>query len=140
MRTSTRLMLEWLVIGAAGLLAYFWLIPTQTTPDPFAALQPDFVPRVCVLGILLLGVIQAIRDFRGLQTAGASTTQPASWRVVAPVMAATFMSVLALELAGMAAGAAILVPVLMLVLRERRLLRIAVVSACCVLPFTPLFS
>lgn len=143
--TPVRVAVEWLTVGLLGLLAYFWLIPNQTTADPFAALQPGLLPSICALAILILAAVQAVRDTRSLQSRGnqpavPARAQPSSWRAVVPTMGTTAVALVLLEFAGMAATAAFLIPALMLILGERRYLRIAVVTICCVLPFTPLFS
>lgn len=135
---------ELAVVGGAALAALFWIIPEQTTADPFVALQPSLVPNVCATAILVLILIQAwnaMRKGRAQQaeTAG-DAAQEHSWRSALGAMAITVAGVLAFHLAGLLATSLIVVPGLMLWLGERRYLRIAIVALCCALPFTPLFN
>lgn len=136
---------ELAVVGGACLLALLWIIPKQTATDPFSALQPDFVPNVCAVAIVLLTLFQAWRAVREHRAAaqdkdGGEAPIAHSWRSAFGAMAIVAAGVCAFYLAGLLATALIVVPGLMLWLGERRYLRIIVTALCCALPFTPLFN
>ncbi len=135
---------ELAVVGGASLLALFWIIPTQTTADPFAALQPGLVPNVCATAILVLILIQTWNGLRkgraAEEEAAGDAAQAHSWRSALGAMAITIAGVLAFHLAGLLATSLVVIPGLMLWLGERRYPRVGVVTLCCALPFTPLFN
>ena len=135
---------ELAVVGGAALVALFWIIPAYTTADPFVALQPSLVPNVCATAIFVLVLVQAWNEMRSGRSqqpeSGGAAVNEHSWRSALGAMAITVAGVLAFHLAGLLATSLIVVPGLMLWLGERRYLRIAIVTLCCALPFTPLFN
>lgn len=133
---------ELLVVGGLSLLVLLWIIPSQTTTDPTASLQPGLLPTVCVVAILFLSLMHALGALwnRASKPPGTPEAATPAWRAAGGTILVTLLGIVAYQVAGMAATAIVIVPGLMLWLGERRWKRIAIVSMCAVLPFTPLFS
>jgi type IV secretory pathway VirB2 component (pilin) len=130
---------ELIVVGGLSSLALFWIIPSQTTIDPSASLQPGLLPTVCVVAILFLSLMNALGVLWRRAAKRPEALTPA-WRAAGGTILITLLGIVAYQVAGMAATAIVIVPGLMLWLGERRWKRIGIVSFCAVLPFTPLFS
>lgn len=115
------------LIGGAALAAVAWIIPAQTS-DGGIGLSPAVFPTVCAAALGVLALADALlRLVRGAP----GERYPDGWSAFGRIGAVAILGTVVLAVAGIAACALVMVPAGMLVLGERRPLRLAGAALAC---------
>ncbi len=110
--------------------AFYWLvIPVYAPGSMFAETPPDLLPKACTVLIGALGGLMFLhRAFFEAEDGAAPAISLLDLRQMAVIVACFAAAILAMRLAGYIAGGAMLVAALMVYMRTRSLLRIAVTA------------
>lgn len=125
------IVVETVTLCGLGLVAACWLIPAQTTPGGIG-LDPSVLPTVCVLAAMALVALDAALRLAGLSAPGEKQPPAApALRVIAVCLVGGVL----LPYANPAVCTAVLLPILMLLLGDRSVMRIAVTTIVTVAAF-----
>ncbi len=75
-----------ILLMAFGVLMLFWIIPAQTDQDTGAAVPPDLLPQICVIGITILAAVLTINAARGTTPEG-KAPKLTEWAAMVAVIA-----------------------------------------------------
>lgn len=121
------------LLTLAGLLTFFFVIPAQTGKGATYGLAADFFPNVSVIALTaIMGaffVHRALSRRRADRDAEAPVT-PGNWRFIGAMTALFAIDVLVLVFLGFIAAGALAVAVFMVLAGERRVIAVALTSAC----------
>jgi hypothetical protein len=109
--------LETTVLCCLGLLAIFWIIPSQTSGNALG-LDPGFMPTLYTAAFVVLILMNGV-----LQLASRATVTPVTEGAIGPVtmvFGICCLGVAVFEHFGAVACSALVVPLIMVALRERR--------------------
>lgn len=109
--------LETAILCCLGLLAIFWIIPSQTSGNALG-LEPSFMPTLYTAAFVVLVLMNGV-----VQLASRSTITPVTEGAVGPVtmvFGICCLGVAVFEYFGAVACSALVVPLIMVALRERR--------------------
>jgi hypothetical protein len=116
---------ETAVICGLGLIAIFWVIPSQTSGMGLG-LPPSFLPTVCAVAVTLLvlcdGVIRLLRP-------RAEGAYDECWLSFLQMGAVTIICTILFQVAGIIVSTLFTIPACMLLLGERRWLAILLTTA-----------
>ncbi|MFL9826383.1 tripartite tricarboxylate transporter TctB family protein [Rhodoplanes sp. SY1] len=126
-RSRLSVVAEAVLLGAAALAAVVWIIPAQTS-DGGIGLSPAVFPTVCAIA---LGVFVIADAALRLLRAAPGERYPDGWGAFVRIGAVAVLGVCLLPVVGIAGCALAMVPAGMLVLGERRPLRIVVAALAC---------
>ncbi|MFD2182350.1 tripartite tricarboxylate transporter TctB family protein [Rhodoplanes azumiensis] len=127
-RSRLSVVAEAVLIAGAALAAVVWIIPAQTS-DGGIGLSPAVFPTVCAIALGLFVVADALLR---LLRATPGDPYPDGWGACLRIGAVAVLGAAVLPVVGIAGCALVMVPAGMLVLGERRPLRIAVAALACV--------
>lgn len=116
LRSRGSVFAELLCLIGLALIGYFWIIPSQVSGGGFG-LDPGFLPRFCVAAIGALVMADGVKRIVAGERVEA---YPESWSALVYVGAFAVLGAVVLRFGGVAASAAVTVPVGMLALGERR--------------------
>jgi hypothetical protein len=125
LRSRGSVLAELLCLVGLVLLAYFWIIPSQVSGGGFG-LDPGFLPRFCVVAIGALVAADGVKRLIGGERV---EIYPERWSALVYVGAFAVLGAVVLRFGGVAASAAVTVPVGMLALGERRPILIIAATA-----------
>lgn len=129
---SFHALVELAVVGGAGLLAIFWVIPSQTAPASAFGLSPSMMPITCATVIVLLALLQCFALlFRRRKAPQADRAAGERLNMIPAllIVLAAAAGTLVLARFGLVAGGVALALLVSLVIGERRLWHIVVL--CC---------
>lgn len=126
-RSRWSLLAEGAVIGGVSLLAVFWIIPNQTSEGGIG-LSPAFLPTLCAAAC---GVFAVADVLLRLARRDRSHAYPQDWTAFVRIGAVALLGTAVLRWGGVTASALVTVPAGMLVLGERRPLRIVGATLFC---------
>ena len=125
LRSRGSVLAELLCLTGLALLAYFWIIPSQVSGGGLG-LDPGFLPRFCVAAIGALVVADGVMRLIGGERVEAYAER---WSALMYVGALAVLGAVILRFGGVAASAAVTIPVGMLALGERRPILIVAATA-----------
>jgi len=125
LRSRGSVLAELLCLTGLALLAYFWIIPSQVSGGGLG-LDPGFLPRFCVAAIGALVVADGVMRLIGGERVEAYAER---WSALVYVGALAVLGAVILRFGGVAASAAVTIPVGMLALGERRPILIVAATA-----------
>lgn len=122
--------------------AFYWLVIPVYAPDSmFAETPPSLLPKACTLLIGVLGGLMFLhRGFLAAEDGSPPELSAKDLRQMAVIAACFAAAILVMRLAGYLAGGALLVAALMIYMRTRNLLRIALTAAAAPVALYGLFE
>lgn len=124
LRSRGSVLAELVVLAGLALAGYFWIIPSQVSGGGLG-LNPGFLPSFCIAAIGALVVADGVKRLIG----GRVETYPEHWSALLYVGAMAVLGAVILRFGGVAASAAVTIPIGMLALGERRPMLIVVATA-----------
>jgi tripartite tricarboxylate transporter TctB family protein len=122
-----------LVLMAFGLGMIFFIIPAQTDPGEEYGLAPSFFPNFSMTLIILFALALLVKNLKKPRKQPAradapAPIQPGEWIHLGWVVAFLLLGLVSIGLFGYSVGGIVIITAFMLYMRERRILRIAVVA------------
>ena len=102
-----------------GLAMLFWIIPAQTDQDTGAAVPPDLLPQICVVGITILAGILTVNAARGT-TPPSKAPKLSEWSALVGVLAIVIVGTVLFTHVHTAVGGFFVSLATMLYMGERR--------------------
>ena len=125
LRSRGSVLAELLCLTGLAVLGYVWIIPSQVSGGGLG-LDPGFLPRFCVAAIGALVVADGVKRLIGGERV---ETYAERWSALLYVGALAVLGAVVLRFGGVAAIAAVTIPVGMLALGERRPILILAATA-----------
>ncbi len=125
LRSRGSVLAELFCLTGLALLGYVWIIPSQVSGGGLG-LDPGFLPRFCVAAIGALVVADGVKRLVGGERV---ETYAERWSALLYVGALAVLGAAILRFGGVAASAAVTIPVGMLALGERRPILIIAATA-----------
>lgn len=125
LRSRSSVLAELVFLAGLALLAYFWIVPSQVSGGGLG-LDPGFLPRFCAAVIGALVVADGAKRLIGGERVEAYAER---WSALVYVGALAVFGAIVLRFGGVAASAAVTIPVGMLALGERRPILIIAATA-----------
>jgi hypothetical protein len=124
LRSRSSVLVELVVLAGLALAGYYWIIPSQVSGGGLG-LNPGILPSFCVAAIGALVVVDGVKRLVG----GHVEAYPERWSALFYVGALAVLGAVILRYAGVAASAAVTIPIGMLALGERRPILIIAATA-----------
>jgi hypothetical protein len=125
LRSRGSVLAELLCLTGLAVFGYGWIIPSQVSGGGLG-LDPGFLPRFCVAAIGALVVADGVKRLIGGERV---ETYAERWSALLYVGALAVLGAVVLRFGGVAASAAVTIPVGMLALGERRPILIVAATA-----------
>jgi hypothetical protein len=125
LRSRGSVLAELACLTGLALVGYFWIIPSQVSGGGLG-LDPGFLPRFCVAAIGALILADSVKRLVGGERV---EVYPERWSALVYVGAFAVLGAVILRFGGVAASAAVTIPVGMLALGERRPILIIAATA-----------